>query len=460
MDGATPTFFSGSFTKLDSNYNVVWSFAIDSVTIVDAAETNDGNYWFFGYPNSGPYFLAPHLIKVSPAGRIKKAKTFYWPNKSSNSFRAQGICKAAGADTGLVMYGMNVAGERYLMKLDTAANVQWATEFTVNGTGGAITSLITDGDYYVGGFSYADSTSIQQSGIFKADTAGNFIWNEILYTTIRAYIAANSIVKKDNGNYFVMTRCIDTLQLQNYTLNNSGNVLNATKLVCPGSDCFTPASASSCQNGNNEILIPGRESNITTGIGMIVKLDSTDSPAYSKFTESSDNLSYAVPLQNGLYGVGFSWSGKTLAMIDENGNGFCSSTPYTVTVSPITYSILTPTVVVDTFSVLSVDNEKIISAIIQTGAVICDGIADVNNQSALANAFVVYPNPVNTILNIASPEKIKTISFINVVGRVEMKIEKVNSTTASIDITNLVQGIYLLQVTCGSEILTKKIVKE
>ena len=77
---------------------------------------------------------------------------------------------------------------------------------------------------------------------------------------------------------------------------------------------------------------------------------------------------------------------------------------------------------------------------------------------SLQTTVNVYPNPAKDYIYIDLPEeKIKSVSLYNVLG-VLLKEQKSNA--ASVDISSLPQGMYLLSIETEEKVITKKIVKE
>jgi hypothetical protein len=81
------------------------------------------------------------------------------------------------------------------------------------------------------------------------------------------------------------------------------------------------------------------------------------------------------------------------------------------------------------------------------------GLTEVNFK----NNFSIYPNPAKTELNLnVSQNDINELSISNLLGQVLMNVKNKNS----IDISNLTKGIYLVTITQGQNIYTKKFIKE
>ena len=71
------------------------------------------------------------------------------------------------------------------------------------------------------------------------------------------------------------------------------------------------------------------------------------------------------------------------------------------------------------------------------------------------NSIVVYPNPTNNILNIATNVDI-TYSVFDILGKAIIK----NSSKKQIDLTMVETGVYFLTINYEDQIFNKRIIKE
>jgi len=79
------------------------------------------------------------------------------------------------------------------------------------------------------------------------------------------------------------------------------------------------------------------------------------------------------------------------------------------------------------------------------------------NSSSLAK---VYPNPVSSIITVDAKKNIEEISLSDLSGK-NIKIDwEENNTSYTADMSNLPAGIYVLKITDGVTITTKKVVKQ
>lgn len=81
-------------------------------------------------------------------------------------------------------------------------------------------------------------------------------------------------------------------------------------------------------------------------------------------------------------------------------------------------------------------------------------ITNVNNDSS---KMLVYPNPADNFITITTELKIKKITIIDVAGK---EIKSFNQSNKVIDVSDLSNGIYFIQVYSDTEMVTQKIIKQ
>lgn len=82
---------------------------------------------------------------------------------------------------------------------------------------------------------------------------------------------------------------------------------------------------------------------------------------------------------------------------------------------------------------------------------------DSNDVSENKAGFTIYPNPVIDVLNVKISSENATYSIINLLGQT---ILKGNVTQQGIDVSNLNNGIYIIDITDGEEINSQKFIKK
>ena len=83
------------------------------------------------------------------------------------------------------------------------------------------------------------------------------------------------------------------------------------------------------------------------------------------------------------------------------------------------------------------------------------------NTDEISKAITISPNPTNGNITINGlPQNVTDISVMNLLGAMEMKIAKPNSSDLQIDLGKLSPGIYYVRFAMQGAVVTKKIIKE
>lgn len=82
------------------------------------------------------------------------------------------------------------------------------------------------------------------------------------------------------------------------------------------------------------------------------------------------------------------------------------------------------------------------------------GIHNIEEQS-----FLVYPNPTKDNITVSSKEEIQTIELLNISGQIIKSIQ-CDSQSQIIDLSDLSNGLYILQGKTSTKLFTQKIVKQ
>ena len=73
--------------------------------------------------------------------------------------------------------------------------------------------------------------------------------------------------------------------------------------------------------------------------------------------------------------------------------------------------------------------------------------------------FKSFPNPVKNILNLSYDKNITTVSIVNLLGQEVLAVQP-NSTNASVDMSSLTSGAYMVKLNADNEVKTVKVIKE
>lgn len=86
------------------------------------------------------------------------------------------------------------------------------------------------------------------------------------------------------------------------------------------------------------------------------------------------------------------------------------------------------------------------------------GTAGITDLSG--NAFTIYPNPADNLLTIAGSTTLDKIEIADINGRIVKSVSVEDAVQASVNVSDLASGMYMVTVTSGNQLMTKKIVKK
>jgi len=83
-----------------------------------------------------------------------------------------------------------------------------------------------------------------------------------------------------------------------------------------------------------------------------------------------------------------------------------------------------------------------------------------NEEFEINNQFLIYPNPSSTNIEIKIPRSAATNSVLvyDILGKTLID-EKLNDNYLNLDVSNWLEGIYLVRVTSGENVQTKRFIK-
>ena len=91
-----------------------------------------------------------------------------------------------------------------------------------------------------------------------------------------------------------------------------------------------------------------------------------------------------------------------------------------------------------------------------TGFKSVSGTASIENTE-LNNELSIYPNPVTSQLTIDTEEKIGSVTILNTTGRI---VKTVTNASKTVDVSNLMPGVYFVQVHTENGLVSKKVLKK
>ena len=85
----------------------------------------------------------------------------------------------------------------------------------------------------------------------------------------------------------------------------------------------------------------------------------------------------------------------------------------------------------------------------------CPAGIDVLNE----NGIVIAPNPATTALNVSAKSEIQSVAIYDVNGRLVQSVA-VNGASASLNVSGMNHGLYLVSVTTNKGVYTKRVIVE
>lgn len=92
-----------------------------------------------------------------------------------------------------------------------------------------------------------------------------------------------------------------------------------------------------------------------------------------------------------------------------------------------------------------------------TSACMSIAIAGINDLELKNESLILYPNPTNSQINIQIADKTEAINIVDLTGKI---VKNMPSNTTKIDVSDLTNGIYFIQVKTENDLLSKMFIKE
>ncbi|MDQ3111024.1 MAG: T9SS type A sorting domain-containing protein [Bacteroidota bacterium] len=450
----------------DVNFQPLWSLNYPSSVVqnwVDVIETNDGNFIALGFnPNRNGCNIA---IKVNPSGTVLWQKEYYISGNFLTSFA---LSKAAGNDPGFVFGGGACAASSFLVRCDANGNIVWQHEYFLTGMTGVQTTdaIIAENNAYILGGN-AQNGSANDAWMTKVDSAGNWI-----FTSLVAEPTYNQIpyrmVKLSTGNYAMVCGYNSNPNYAQivYYFGPTGNVIQASKFLGPSQSEIQFYDLTETSAG--KVLLVGTVYDNSTLKYLYMELSATGSVNWQKKSIGVtpgylNGTAYAVqPTPGGNFAIfGYAYTDqRTIAVIDGSGNGYCNGTTITMpagTADAYTVSSNTPVIIPPNILVATVTNVG--TPLVLTRTNMCGAVGE-DELEPDANTVSVFPNPANDKITLVMGDKDLSnavVSFWNVLGE---KVYSVTNSSATIDISMLTAGVYLIEVMKDGERSVSRLVKE
>jgi uncharacterized delta-60 repeat protein len=305
--GETSSFGAGGFdfyvVKLDSAGNVEWTKTIGgsySDVAYSIIQSSDGGYVVAGYTESfGAGGRDIYVVKLDSAGNVQ------WTKNIGGRSIDEVWSIIQSSDGGYVVAGETLsfgAGgfDFYVVKLDSAGNVEWTK--TIGGSYSDVAYSIiqsSDGGYVVAGYTQSFGAGGRDIYVVKLDSAGNVQWTKNIGG--RSIDEAYSIIRSSDGGYVVAggTRSFGAGGFDFYVVKlDSGGNVQWTKTIGGSSDDVANSIIQSSDGGY--VVAGGTWSFGAGGLDMyVVKMDANGNVCFSQnitnYSVSSNVGSFSSP---------------------------------------------------------------------------------------------------------------------------------------------------------------------
>jgi hypothetical protein len=467
---ATGGLSSISVIKFNQNGQLIWSKVLNIQNSSSVYNTGNGivNTTDGGFAVSGTFKGNPVICKLDAFGNIQWTEQYNFNTSSA-------VSKVLQTNDGGYLLATSVyphdSATTYIIKTNSRGRVQWAKNYFTNRLS-QVTDLIKteDGNY---GFVTINSQDISLNGdtsyIVKINSKGNVIMSSYLFNPVGLVYAHNLVSTSDSG-YLVTGHELNN-QLQGFTVKlnkhgkkmwskstpninnkaayfnaglktNDGKYLLYGNITGPGGFdstfyFFTEISNTGIQQWSKTIYSNGSGGSATNIFSVIttkdhgylgVGSDATHGPGVILRLDSNFNSCRPEGKYDGLLNFTLLNSAKKVPFTDANIKGDSAL------VTATTAGFLTNSC--SKLPVKFIDkNEKYIYS---TGASI-----------NFKGTFSVFPNPVNSNVNISIPpvNNISEIELYDLAGKKLMNVQiPANTSSKQLNITELAPGIYILDL--------------
>ncbi|HLG34474.1 MAG TPA: T9SS type A sorting domain-containing protein [Bacteroidia bacterium] len=458
------------------NYLYQHTYKIDTLLALRRVKKYSDNLFYFccsyyrdtciGGPGPPNYY--PVIGKMDSLGNILSAN-YYHINPDCYNFPGSFDFTNDG---GVILGGPGEAGF-YILKIDSNGNYVWSKHFGYGIGGVQFVKALPDNNFLFG-----MNTDSSGAAVAKLDSAGNFIWCKS-YFRPKGYL--HDCVVDFDGSYLISGYTDSLRSSWNFPpyppwfapkyfmlkLDTSGQVL-----WCKGYDSdnhwlmMQDSRIINTLDGNHLIYATVLTSNLF--VPLLIKTDINgdtlwtrvhQAPQHWYFTSSIIATSDSGYLLDGFI-HGPTLEGAFLYKTDSLGRTYCDEHQEPIYVYNLfpTDSDFTFTYITGGYGLPAFAHDTITSY----PAVFTECITNVGIVSASKRNFSLYPNPTSGNLHIFREDPYTSFCYYSVYdsqGRLLIQQKFINGNKdTSIDLSKYGKGIYLIKITDGVEMVTKKVV--
>jgi hypothetical protein len=363
------------------------------------------------------------------------------------------------SDGNLLMAGVAVYTdmreyEVCLVKVDTAGTLLWFQTYGGDYRQRGLQVKETfDKGFIIGGWNEIDGSAISSFYLVRTDSIGDTLWTRHYPTGQQQY---GNAVDQTPDSGFVIAGSID--------YDPFGTTVYVIKTDKNGDTTWTRrldplaygAAYDIKANADGHIMITGYTTIGGCSQPLLAELDENgDMLWHEEYTDGPCGWSYSVaPTNDGGYAL-FGMDGNSdLYLVKTDGSGM-EDWHHKYDEMPGEFGYSVKQTFDDGYIMTGVgnDNGNINIVLVKTGS---DGALSTENITSKEVQFTIYPNPANTTLHIQHHEKVLATELYDITGKLVDSYGDVDE----IDVSNLVKGMYYLQLFTGKGIITKKFVVE
>jgi len=425
------------------NAYVTGFFGSSTITFGSTTLTNAGGSDIFiaKYDSNGNVLWAKSAIGSGSNGGNSVATDFSG-NIYITGYFSSPIITFGSITLSSIMYNNN---DIFITKYDANGNVLWAKSVGSNGYEyGNCVSIDNSGNVYITGkFAYSTitfgSTTLSSEGssydifIAKYDANGNVLWAKSV-GGINTNDIGNSVATDASGNvYMTGYYSCPTINFGSNSLTNAGITGSSDMFIAKYSNP-TPCSAF-------YTLFP--DSVLQSYWYLVNQCMGSDSL-------SADSLDYV-----------WAWGDSANSTSIGAYPSFTYNTAgnYTICVTITDSSTgCTNTYCDSTYITKSLANQMISVNVIPANSPLITGISP--TSQTVKWDLGINPNPTSSTINLTIPKLIKTnIIITNLTGKQVATYNLQNTTTKTIDVSHLAEGVYFVTLKSDEGVVTKKMVK-
>lgn len=450
------------WTRLIGTYNKDWCY--------NTYQTNDGGYIVSGVINiNGPYVYDFYLIKLDSLGIPQWSKSFGSPGNDDGAYAI------STQDGGIILSGMldvfGLGTEACLIKMDDSSNIEWSR--TYGGFGNEIPSKIIEtsdnGFIIVGTTDTYGAGGFNDGFLLKTDSAGNMQW-------MKTYGGSGEdnlydVVQTSNGGFLITgaTTSFSSNKHQGYLIKTDslGNMEWSNTIDCPVDLYF-----SSCNVTPQGDFVSFGYSNTTVGGKWKFVLMKTDTLGNLVWANSYTNNieEYGYSFMNTLDG-GFILAGTTgaffgptyyLVKTDSSGYSVCNSAPFTPTIlaAATVSTFVTPNVATAQLTIGTPNTIFASGSSLTNVSILCRSTYLPEPGETSFNKPVIYPNPATESVHVKFdlPVENGTIRILNTIGEKVYEGNLNHLSDINIPVNHLISGIYFIHVLTELESSSSKLI--